>query len=80
MKKPHNAALPHTDSNLMPTHRPPARKALGQYFLVDRSVLEQILSAAELSQQGLDVISGMNTSVYQDSLNNMVRFAIKRAS
>ncbi|MGH8014775.1 MAG: polyprenyl synthetase family protein, partial [Candidatus Zixiibacteriota bacterium] len=36
--------------------------------------------AGELSNQGLDAISGMSESVYQQSLSNMVQFTIKRAS
>ena len=36
--------------------------------------------AGELSSQGLEAISSISESVYQQSLNNMVQFTIKRAS
>jgi len=36
--------------------------------------------ADELSRQGLEAISSMNESVFQQSLNDMVQFTIKRAS
>ena len=50
-------------------------------FVIESGGIEYAYNkATELSQQGVDVISGMNSSIYQESLNDMVRFAIKRAS
>ncbi len=55
VKKPPTTAPPRTVLGMEPHHRPPssraARKALGQHFLIDESILQQILSASELGPQ-----------------------------
>ena len=51
MKKPPNITPPQNVRMLPPGYRISPRKALGQHFLADGSILQRILSAAELGPQ-----------------------------
>ena len=58
MKESANVTGPQNTPALTPGHRVPPRKALGQHFLKDRHILEQILKAAELGPEDVVVEVG----------------------
>jgi 16S rRNA (adenine1518-N6/adenine1519-N6)-dimethyltransferase len=58
MKESANVTEPQKIPTLRPGHRVPPRKALGQHFLADRQVLQQILDAAELGPEDVVVEVG----------------------
>jgi 16S rRNA (adenine1518-N6/adenine1519-N6)-dimethyltransferase len=63
----------HTLRHLLHAHRMHPHKAFGQNFLVDRAVLEQIIAAAELTQDEQVLELGAGTGVLTRELAERVR-------